>query len=654
MNQMNGNNERRVTSITAGAVESAGGGATGAVESGAHGSGDIAAAVVAVESAGGGATGAVESGAHGSGDTAAAVESAGGGATGAVKSAAHGSGGATGAVKSGAHGSGDTVGAVAAAAEPAGIFVAESAAESAALAAEPAVSLIGKAAAVPTATLTAESLDWRFTLFLPVMGFLFIEWVAESSGISVTVFTLAFAAGALLWLRARDIRPPKGVYLYLAWILLASVSFALYQNPLTEEPLLLLMTVTVPYFFAAACGIRTENRLGGFLTVDAWDALLAVPFGGVFAFLSVSGTAIKRGRFGKGILCALLGIILTLPVTVAVGHLLRTADAAFSTLWLRLDQQFMSILTENITQVLLSLPITLYLYGLFYGTDARKGAPKRTPEQAAALKDRCRLLPGALVAGSITPLLCIYALFFFSQTAYFLDAFKGLLPAGMIYSEYARRGFFELCAVSGINLVFIGILALFTLRGKIMGKIYTVLLSLFSVALIAISLRKMLLYIDYYGFTPKRLGTSWFMVFLLLVFLLNIASVFRPALNTVKGSAAAGAVMLLLFCSTDISGLIADYNVNAYRNGSLLQLDLAVLQELGDGTTPRLLDVLRDETMKPSIRETARQILSERVDRLNRRYGAEKDWRNWTLAGSRSEKLLQEHRILISNGLLED
>jgi cbb3-type cytochrome oxidase subunit 3 len=498
------------------------------------------------------------------------------------------------------------------------------------------------------------SLDWRFTAFLPVMGFLFIKWVAYGGGhgISVTVFTLMFAASALLWFKARNIRPSNGVYLYLGWILLAALSFTLYRNPMLETILLLLIIAAVPYFFAAACEVRTENRLGGFLILDAWDALLSIPFGGSAACLSAFGAGLKRGRLSKGILFTLLGVLLTLPVTMGVAILLRQADAAFDALWLRLNQRFTLTLTTNITQALLSLPATLYLFGLFYGTNARKGSPKRTPEQAAALANRCRLLPGAFAAGCITPLLCMYVLFFLSQTAYFLNAFKGLLPAGMTYAEYARRGFFELCTVSGINLVLIVTLALFARRGAgIMRKIYTLALSLFSIALIVISLRKMLLYIGYYGLTPKRLETSWFMVFLLLVFLLNILWVFRPSFNLVRWSAAAGAVMLLMFCYADISALIPNYNVDAYRDGRLAQLDLDILRDLGDGATPRLLEVMLDEEMDGGLRESARMILWERASQVRRQdMDAAPDWRGWTLAGSRSDHLLREHSAQILAG----
>ncbi|MDR1194814.1 MAG: DUF4173 domain-containing protein [Peptococcaceae bacterium] len=492
--------------------------------------------------------------------------------------------------------------------------------------------------------------DWWLALILPVIGFLFIELVVESGwGIGVAIFALIFAAGLLVWFRYRGIKPPRGTYGYLAWILLAAASFSLERNSGPQTLLLPLMIMAVPYFVAAACGVRTEGRLGGYLPLDAWDSLLAVPLGHFTSFFAVFGAGVKGKRGGRGVAFALLGVFLTLPAFLLVSAMLSDADAAFELIWLRLGQRITAELAENAFKVLLSIPATLYLFGLLYGTAAREGLAWREPERAAALAGRCRWLPGAMVAGGITPLLLVYIVFFCSQMAYFLNAFRGLLPAGIGYAEYARRGFFELCAVSGINLAFIGLMAFFTRRdaaGRGVEKIYTVALSLFSVGLIMISLRKMLLYIDYYGLTPRRLSTSWFMLFLLLVFVLAVVRLFRPSLNVVKGAVAAGGIMLLLFCYGNTNGWIADYNVAAYREGRLEQLDLSLLHSLGDITTSSLLTVMLDEGIDSGLRDEARHILRQRANTLGRR-PEETDWRRWTLAGGRSARLLRDYQEAI-------
>jgi hypothetical protein len=292
---------------------------------------------------------------------------------------------------------------------------------------------------------------------------------------------------------------------------------------------------------------------------------------------------------------------------------------------------------------------------MLYGHGARAGIPWRDKGQATRLANRCRLLPGALTLGGITPLLLIYVLFFFSQTAYFLSAFRGILPPDLTYAEYARRGFFELCAISGINLVVIGLLGLFTRRagaGDRWQKVYGVTLAIFSLALAGIALRKMLMYVQMYGLTPKRLSASWFMLFLLLVFALVIVRALRPGLNLVKWAVTAGGVMLLVFCLVNTDGLVADYNIAGYRDGRLKSLDLDFFWDLGDRATPRLLAVLLDEGMDDDHREYARRGLGARI-RGYQHAGIwpgtpeRGDWRRWTWAEYRAARLLWEYEALI-------
>lgn len=78
-----------------------------------------------------------------------------------------------------------------------------------------------------------------------------------------------------------------------------------------------------------------------------------------------------------------------------------------------------------------------------------------------------------------------------------MSAFQNLLPAGYTYADYARRGFFELCGVAVLNLTLIALLQLFSRRDADTGKkpaavrVYTVILAVFTLALIVTALRKM-------------------------------------------------------------------------------------------------------------------------------------------------------------------
>ena len=121
----------------------------------------------------------------------------------------------------------------------------------------------------------------------------------------------------------------------------------------------------------------------------------------------------------------------------------------------------------------------------------------------------------------------VYLFFFVSQWDYYLSAFTGKLPEGVVnYAEYARSGFFELCTVSAINLVIITAIALFMKRSgngeKIFLRIVSALFSVMTLVLIGTALAKMYLYIDRFGLTVKRLLSSWLMIVIALIFVFVI------------------------------------------------------------------------------------------------------------------------------------
>ncbi|MCL2496075.1 MAG: DUF4173 domain-containing protein, partial [Clostridiales bacterium] len=422
-------------------------------------------------------------------------------------------------------------------------------------------------------------------------GYLCVKLVLSSGlGLGVTVFTLLFAAALVYWFCANKVRLAPESLAYLALILLIAAYFTLYDNSLLKILALLLLPLLTGYFIATAGNIRLQAQLGPYLPFDLGDTLLARPFADIGVLPRLLHTKSLKSAKSQNIALLLLGLALSIPVCLVLISLLQSADAAFSALWRRLMDLFFSSAITNILQFLISLPLACYFFAVLYG--GKK--PRRDVENAHKLAEKLRFLPNLLVIGGITPMLLIYVTFFLAQTAYFLSAFSGLLPQGYIYSEYARRGFFELCAVSGVNLA--AIFTLMFLSKKSAGngllyRIYTVLLSLFSLALIAISLRKMLLYIQIYGLTPLRVYTSWTMLLLALFFLFIIVKTWRPRFNAAKWSAIATVSMFLILCFANPDMQIARYNVRAYSEGRLPTVDVELLEYLGDAAVPYLLEI---------------------------------------------------------------
>ena len=95
----------------------------------------------------------------------------------------------------------------------------------------------------------------------------------------------------------------------------------------------------------------------------------------------------------------------------------------------------------------------------------------------------------------------------------------GRLPEGFIVSEYARRGFFELCKVMALNFLLLWMATRSAdeeTRGSKGFRIACIALLLESMLFSAVSISKLCLYISSFGFTPLRLQSSWLAAVLLM------------------------------------------------------------------------------------------------------------------------------------------
>ena len=150
------------------------------------------------------------------------------------------------------------------------------------------------------------------------------------------------------------------------------------------------------------------------------------------------------------------------------------------------------------------------LFALF--ENARSAVPEEGSARARAFEKRAaglRRLPARVWGAVLCVFSAMYALFFALQGTELLPAAaRNLAPGSMTMAEYARRGFFELCGVTTLNFLLLGVCALSSDRP---ARRYPFTRMLFTVILIentlfaALDAFKLVLYVRSFGFTPLRL-----------------------------------------------------------------------------------------------------------------------------------------------------
>ncbi len=332
--------------------------------------------------------------------------------------------------------------------------------------------------------------------------------------------------------------------------------------------------LSLTYLGGLALGRAKGNRqsVGVFYSAISTVGNIGISLKSLFA--SRNG---GKKTFGK----TLLGIVCALPVLLIVVPLLVKSDVAFEGLVNRLfANTFSTFLKANIG-LALALFVIAYGFSLRFGKVAKIGKPK------------FKGMENVYIISFLSSIALCYLLYLFSQLAYFFSAFKGFLPDGEItYAEYARKGFFEMCAIAVINLiiVFVSLLLAKKQKGKVCFGVKAVatFISLFTLIIIATAISKMVLYIDAYGMTVKRLTTSAFMVFLGIVFISLAFKVYCRRINVIKTALATAGIIVLILGVFNVNTVCAEYNYQAYINSKLETIDIDALYELGDEGVPYL------------------------------------------------------------------
>lgn len=169
--------------------------------------------------------------------------------------------------------------------------------------------------------------------------------------------------------------------------------------------------------------------------------------------------------------------------------------------------------------------------------------------------------PGANALTGITfasILALVYVLYSGIQIL-FLFLRRGL-PDGMTYSQYAHQGFWQLLAVSLINIVTVMV----CIRVFEKHQILNLLLLVISVCTCVMTLSaayRMMLYVGVYHLTFLRILVLWFLGLLTLIMGGVMVSIFRQEFHLFHYTAAVVTCCYIPFSFAGVDGIIASYNL---------------------------------------------------------------------------------------------
>lgn len=480
-------------------------------------------------------------------------------------------------------------------------------------------------------------------------------------GISVPLFVCLFYVYARLCAPERLRRPITWFgWLLFALIVLLSLSFVLFANPLFSALNLLLLpcliVAHVTYLFAPHKRDWGDLRL----VQDALDHLIpqalrhlatAAKLPGVLGYFKLKNQ--RKQAIGK----VLLGLLLSLPLLIIVISLLTSADSSFSELLLAVQNSLSGSVSfgEGLFRLLYIVVLGLLLFGYIWGfvsprparsalnipvylADSGGDHPAPVPVELTEYKSQFKLDP--LIAATVLILVnIVYVLFVSLQFRYLFSAWQGVLPEGSSYAEYARSGFFELIAVTVINFALLAAVLTFTgesgKRLELLNRILLYVVVGCSTVMLISAFTRLLLYEQAYGYTDIRFLSHAFMLYLAVLLLCAAVRIRVASLPLAKCMILVSLSAYLVVNYVNMDRIILEQNVERYReNGNI---DREYLASLSLDVVPSLLKFSREEGDA-----SLNAGLHERWDRLS---GQEVSWQSYNVAKAKALRALQQDKI---------
>lgn len=499
----------------------------------------------------------------------------------------------------------------------------------------------------------SQSRDLLMAVLVAVLSFVMIDCLIWSGGIGLG-FTLSatLLLAVTLWYLKNDWRH-TGPYTVacIAASVLGCVSLVFSAD--TGMKLLTLLCLPVLYSCILMDGMELRAWTpGAFRSIgDYFYTAYATSFGKIGAGMyglfhrEREKSAKNRAVVGK----ALLGLVIALPVAAILMVLLSGADQAFQGMLEGID---FSRLYEKVWTLFLAVPMFILLFSqLFCLRDIRR---TRREESGKGLDPT--VLTFFLLGVSL-----VYLAYLFSQLAYFFNGFMGFLPEGFTHAEYARRGFFELTAVSVINILIVILSTALSRKHEgrlpVGVRLTSLFLCLFSLVLVFTEVAKMKLYMDAFGLTRLRILTTLFMLFLAVVFATLMIHIFTQKFPYLKAAVVVGALLIVAVNFVSVDRLVAKYNVWAYQSGALSTVDVDTITEPSAAAVPSLLELAKDNN--PEVAQEAKDALYTRWKRLHkqgawddktRSFGIDElrkyDYRGFNVVSYQARQLLLENEKL--------
>ena len=382
---------------------------------------------------------------------------------------------------------------------------------------------------------------------------------------------------------------------------------------------------------------KPQTKLSDYVFQDYLVGILQLPFRFIGEFMNFASLLVSSGQTlrqnGRTVTPVIRGILLSLPFLFVFLLLFSSADLVF-------NKYVGSLFDLNLSEDFVARSLlVLFVASLFSGayslmftrSTSEQPAPATTPKRISLGS-----IESTIILGSVA---FLFLIFIGVQIAYLFGGQEAIKEAGFTYSEYARKGFFELIAVAVIALLLILALNSSSKRTTLKERVVFMWLCgllIFEVLFVMFSAHKRLgLYEQAYGFTTLRLFSHIFIGWLALIFAILMVHIGREQSDKKLAFQMFLSVVAIMAVVNFINpdAFIARQNIQRFKETG--RIDVLYLTLLSEDATPVVSELLKDPNEKLSS-AIAHELHGQRI----RSDAMKSDWRSFNLSRAKAKRIL--------------
>jgi hypothetical protein len=456
-------------------------------------------------------------------------------------------------------------------------------------------------------------------------------FVGKQSGISIPIFYIMFM-GFFLWSAREKISFKKSIgFIIIIPTLLIALNYSVHSNSILNffNGIMILLLTAVSTVL-----IRYEN-----VKWDSTDIIKRVFNKGVKfigenagkPFIFIRGSLVSRNKkemspTKKNIL---RGMIISIPLLIVILVLLTSADMVFKNYIANFSVGFEDIsIGKIVSHLLVIMAVFTIIFSYVWSF-------KYTCEESGDKKKNIEWEPVTILT-VIFIINIVYLLFSIVQFSYLYGGGNNFLPQKFTYSEYARKGFFELVAVTIINFtILLSSMKFIKKDNKLINRISNIFLTLlvaFTFNMLFSAHFKMSLYEQTYGFTYLRIFVHIFMFMLSLLFIVALIGIWNRRMPLNKTLILIVLSMFIVLNYINVDKIIAKKNIDIYYKTQ--KIDVQYLKNLSYDAIPEILR-LKDD---PNV-DVAREVNGYLED-LKKELAEESSWYEFNYSKYKARKLI--------------